>query len=168
MLFSSISSLFGNAGQTNYAYANARMEMLGYSRAQENLPAKVICWGRIGNVGYIGRRGKVTSDDVMEDQHIDSCLNDLHTMLLGTNPVMSCYKLAVQEKGGDSAVKTTLDTVLRVLGTDQSKVSDSESLVDLGVDSLQVVTVKSILKAKGVDKPVSEIYQIKISELRLM
>lgn len=51
VMFSSISSLYGNGGQTNYAYGNACMEVLGGRRRTEGLPATVICWGRIGNVG---------------------------------------------------------------------------------------------------------------------
>jgi acyl transferase domain-containing protein/NADPH:quinone reductase-like Zn-dependent oxidoreductase/aryl carrier-like protein len=168
VLFSSISSLFGNAGQTNYAYANSRMEMLGHKRKAESLPAKVVCWGRIGNVGYLANKGKVTSEDVMVDQHIDSCLADLHTMLRSNYPVMSCYKPSIPDSTSSSANATVLDSILRVLGTDSSKVSDSESLVDLGVDSLQVVTVKSILKGKGVDKAVADIYTLKIGDLRAL
>ena len=51
VMFSSISSLYGNAGQTNYAYANACMEVLALKRKNSGLPCRVICWGRIGNVG---------------------------------------------------------------------------------------------------------------------
>ena len=53
VMFSSISSLYGNGGQTNYAYANACMEVLGLKRKSCGLPATVICWGRIGNVGWV-------------------------------------------------------------------------------------------------------------------
>jgi len=191
VMFSSISSLYGNGGQTNYAYANACMEVLGWNRHTLGLPAKVICWGRIGNVGYItftlcllmklkkwlfvryvSNKGKVTTDERVEDQHIDSCLFDLHRILTCSSPVVSCYKpsqslTADSESSTGSGLKASvLANVLRVLGLDAKKVSDSDSLTDLGVDSLQVVTIKSILKGKGMELAVADIYQMKIGDIQ--
>ena len=38
---------------------------------------------------------QVTADAAMEDQHIDSCLSDLHRLLTATAaPLMSCYQPA--------------------------------------------------------------------------
>ena len=89
-----------------------------------------------------------------------------------TDPIFSCYKPAEllpssSESAGKSAgKKTCLENVLRVLGLDSKKVSDTDALTDLGVDSLQVVTIKSILKGQGVDLPVPEIYKLKIADLK--
>jgi len=172
VMFSSISSLYGNGGQTNYAYANACMEVLGLNRHNLGLPAKVICWGRIGNVGYVSNKGKVTTDERVEDQHIDSCLFDLHRILTCSSPVVSCYKpsqsLATDSDASSASGSkaSVLGNVLRVLGLDAKKVSDSDSLTDLGVDSLQVVTIKSILKGKGVELAVADIYQMKIGDIQ--
>ena len=169
VMFSSISSLYGNAGQTNYAYGNACMEVMAYQRHLQHLPALAICWGRIGNVGYVSNRGKVTTDQRVVDQHIDSCLHDLHAMLNLNCPVVSCYKQGdyqVDSSSGGSKIISCLDSILRVLGLDSNKVSNSDSLSDLGIDSLQVVTIKSILKNKGIDKDVKEIYEVKVSDLR--
>ena len=168
VMFSSISSLYGNAGQTNYAYGNACMEVMAYQRHLQHLPALAICWGRIGNVGYVSNRGKVTTDQRVVDQHIDSCLHDLHAMLNLNCPVVSCYKQGdyQADSNNGSKITTCLDSILRVLGLDSNKVSSSDSLSDLGIDSLQVVTIKSILKNKGIDKDVKEIYDIKVSDLR--
>eukprot|EP01038_Epipyxis_sp_PR26KG_P009638 gene9638-12977_t len=176
VLFSSISSLFGNAGQSNYGYGNACMEQLCYEREKCGLPAKAICWGRIGNVGYVSKNskkiGKVTADLNIDEQHIDQCLDDLHTILTTCNaPVMSCYKLSIISN--DDSLNGTnelliIDLVLRALGVDKAKTSDHDNLTELGVDSLQVVTIKSILNGKGFEKTVAEIYQLKISDLKAM
>jgi len=168
VMFSSISSLYGNAGQTNYAYGNACMEVIAYQRHLQQLPALAICWGRIGNVGYVSNRGKVTTDQRVVDQHIDSCLHDLHVMLNLNCPVVSCYKQGDYHSDSTSngSKISCLENILRVLGLDSNKVSNSDSLSDLGIDSLQVVTIKSILKNKGIDKDVKEIYDIKVSDLR--
>ena len=83
-------------------------------------------------------------------------------------PVVSCYKQGdyQADSNNGSKITTCLDSILRVLGLDSNKVSSSDSLSDLGIDSLQVVTIKSILKNKGIDKDVKEIYDIKVSDLR--
>ena len=83
-------------------------------------------------------------------------------------PIVSCYKQGdFQASDSVSSSKITcLDNILRVLGLDSNKVSNSDSLSDLGIDSLQVVTIKSILKNKGIDKDVKEIYDVKVSDLR--
>lgn len=123
-------------------------------------------------VRYVSNKGKVTTDERVEDQHIDSCLFDLHRILTCSSPVVSCYKpsqslTADSESSTGSGLKASvLANVLRVLGLDAKKVSDSDSLTDLGVDSLQVVTIKSILKGKGMELAVADIYQMKIGDIQ--
>ncbi len=56
ILFSSLSSVFGHAGQANYSAANALLDGLAYHRRSMGLPACVINWGHLGEVGYLARR----------------------------------------------------------------------------------------------------------------
>lgn len=51
VLFSSMTSLLGNPGQSNYTAANAYMDGLAMSRHQQNLPALSINWGPFSGVG---------------------------------------------------------------------------------------------------------------------
>lgn len=52
VIFSSISSVRPNPGQTNYVYANSAMERICEKRKEDKLPATAIQWGIIGDVNF--------------------------------------------------------------------------------------------------------------------
>ncbi|MFK7734716.1 MAG: SDR family NAD(P)-dependent oxidoreductase [Pirellulaceae bacterium] len=56
VLFSSLSSVFGHAGQANYSAANACLDSLACYRRAIGLPATVMNWGHLGEVGYLAER----------------------------------------------------------------------------------------------------------------
>jgi len=53
VVFSSVSSGRGNAGQANYGFANSAMERICEDRVKSGLPGVAIQWGAIGDVGLI-------------------------------------------------------------------------------------------------------------------
>lgn len=53
VVFSSITSGRGNAGQTNYGWSNSTMERMIEHRRDDGYPGIAIQWGAIGDVGVI-------------------------------------------------------------------------------------------------------------------
>jgi len=59
VMFSSISSIFGNPAQGNYGAANAFLDSLAHHRHALGLPALTINWGVLGGEGYVARNERV-------------------------------------------------------------------------------------------------------------
>ena len=55
IMYSSVTTLFGNPGQAPYVAANAYLESLAASRREVDLPALTIGWGPISDIGYLAR-----------------------------------------------------------------------------------------------------------------
>jgi len=59
VVYSSVTTAFGNPGQANYVAANAGLEGLVGLRRHLGLPATAIGWGPIGDAGYLTRNEAV-------------------------------------------------------------------------------------------------------------
>jgi acyl transferase domain-containing protein/acyl-CoA thioesterase FadM/acyl carrier protein len=59
VLFSSISSLIGNAGQGNYVAANTFLDQLALYRRRQGLVATALHWGVLGETGLVARNAHV-------------------------------------------------------------------------------------------------------------
>src|SRR6478672_2766833 len=59
VMFSSVSSIFGNPAQGNYSAANALLDSLAHHRRALGLSALTINWGVLGGEGYVARNKRV-------------------------------------------------------------------------------------------------------------
>lgn len=59
IMFSSLTSILGNPGQSNYAAANAFLDAMAYYRRMQGLPALTINWGRVADTGYVARHEEI-------------------------------------------------------------------------------------------------------------
>ncbi len=60
VLFSSVSTIFGNPGQGNYVAANVALDAFAHHRRWLGLPAVSIRWGALGQVGYLARHEEIS------------------------------------------------------------------------------------------------------------
>ena len=167
--WSSISSLFGNAGQTNYAHGNNLMEFICRERRTRGKHGLSICWGAIDNIGYLAQENSKINKLMFLPQNIDNCLNDLHTLMKSDSACVSCYKMNHKFNDIESSGNKTdslLDAVLAIIGFGSIENIDKQTmLTDLGMDSLQSASVKSTLKKFGRDVKAADVLHMKLSDL---
>ncbi|KAF4106419.1 fatty acid synthase [Onychostoma macrolepis] len=173
VVFSSVSCGRGNAGQSNYGFANSTMERVCEQRRHDNLPGLAIQWGAIGDVGVVletmGGNDAVIGGTL--PQRMSSCLEVLDRFLCQQRPVMSSFVLAekvVVAKGEGSGQRDLVEAVAHILGVrDVNSLNADASLADLGLDSLMGVEVRQTLERDyDIVMAMREIRQLTINKLR--
>ncbi|XP_066093790.1 fatty acid synthase [Saccopteryx bilineata] len=150
--FSSVTCGRGNAGQTNYGFANSTMERICEKRRHDGLPGLAVQWGSIGDVGVIlemmGTNNTVIGGTL--PQRITSCLEVLDLFLNQPYPVLSSFVLAektASAHGESDGHRDLVKAVTHILGIrDLAAVNLDSSLGDLGLDSLMGVEVRQTLE----------------------
>ncbi|XP_063149333.1 fatty acid synthase [Candoia aspera] len=151
VVFSSVSCGRGNAGQSNYGFANSTMERICEQRRHDGLPGLAIQWGAIGDVGIV-LETMGTNDTVIGGtlpQRISSCLDVLDHFLNQPHPVMSSFVLAEKTlaKSDGGSQRDLVEAVAHILGVrDVNSLNADTSLADLGLDSLMGVEVRQTLE----------------------
>jgi hypothetical protein len=144
------------------------MEQICRKRRENGYHGVSICWGPIDNIGYLTQEKSKINKWAFLPQNIDDCLNDLHKILFTKSAVISCYKLNSNLHCGDNEnVKTSLmEQVANILGVKMSvieSINKNTTLQELGMDSLQSVSVKNVLKQNGLE--IKDVLKITLSEL---
>ncbi|KAK9803549.1 hypothetical protein WJX73_007935 [Symbiochloris irregularis] len=122
VMWSSIVASAGNEGQTNYAAANAALDILAEKRREEGLPAMSVQWGVVDHVGV-----------------------------------------------ADKAIQDLLGSILTVMGLSASAVADSDTLSRLGIDSMQMVEVRSKLqRALGRSVALEDVQSMNIASIKVL
>ncbi|NWU85061.1 FAS synthase, partial [Onychorhynchus coronatus] len=172
VVFSSVSCGRGNAGQSNYGFANSTMERICEQRHHDGLPGLAIQWGAIGDVGILlktmGNKDIVVGGTI--PQQISSCLEVLDIFLNQPHPVMSSFvlaeKVSVKAEGGSQ--RDLVEAIAHILGVrDVSSLNADSSLADLGLDSLMGVEVRQTLERDyDIVMTMREIRLLTITKLR--
>ncbi|NXM57354.1 FAS synthase, partial [Illadopsis cleaveri] len=172
VVFSSVSCGRGNAGQSNYGFANSTMERICEQRRHDGLPGLAIQWGAIGDVGILmktmGNKDIVVGGTI--PQQMSSCLEVLDVFLNQPHPVMSSFVLAekVSAKAEGGSQRDLVEAVAHILGVrDVSSLNAESSLADLGLDSLMGVEVRQTLERDyDIVMTMREIRLLTINKLR--
>ncbi|RFU78915.1 hybrid pks-nrps [Trichoderma arundinaceum] len=212
VLFSSMASVIGNPGQSNYHAANLFMESLCAQRRSRGLAATAMHIGMVTDVGYVARRGQSMEDHLRKMFFLPLSESDVHQLFAESIAKGSCdivfgleqfidskdsirrppwdgnprfshfilqetsannsspgqmqdedYKQRLQ---GDESEDSLIDMVQTVFATklesmmqlSPNSVNISVPLIDLGVDSLLAVEIRTwFLKKLGMDVPVLKV-----------
>ncbi|KAK3609643.1 hypothetical protein CHS0354_028847 [Potamilus streckersoni] len=175
VVFSSIISGMGNAGQSNYGFANSVMERICEQRKKDGLPGLAIQWGAIGDVGVV--MDTMGGNDIIVGgtcpQRINSCLTCLNHFLTSSCTVVTSYVPAAKATitGVDLTLikaQSPLDVVCSIIGVKDGAQLKSEShLLDLGMDSLMTTEIRQILQRDHcLVYSSEELKQLTVKELR--
>ncbi|CAI5456722.1 unnamed protein product [Caenorhabditis angaria] len=149
VVFSSITSGRGNAGQTNYGWSNSTMERMIDHRRADGYPGIAIQWGAIGDVGVIlenmGDNNTVVGGTL--PQRMPSCLSSLDAFLSWNHPIVSSYIKADMGAKKSAGGGNLMQTIAHILGVnDITQLNPDANLGDLGLDSLMGVEIKQALE----------------------
>ena len=81
IVFSSLTSVIGNSGQSNYTAANAYMTGLISRRRKRGLAGTSLDIGRIAGIGYMERAGDIAREQLIRYGFMAISESDLHQLL---------------------------------------------------------------------------------------
>lgn len=170
--FSSVVSGRGNAGQTNYGFANSVMERTCEVRRKDGLPGLAIQWGAIGDVGVVAE--SMGGNDVVIGgtlpQRIPSCMDVLNQFMQSVHTVCSSIVKADNKRSLGGGKGDLVRTVCHILGVkDPSALDPNTSLGDLGLDSLMAVEIRQGLERDfDIVLSTQEVRALKIKDIQVI
>lgn len=169
VMFSSATTLFGNPGQANYVAANHWLETLARYRHGLGLPATVVLWGAIDDVGFLSRNEQIKN--ALQSRmggaalRADVALEHLEQLLLSSRSGLGVLELDWKALARflPSANTPRFIELARSYGSDQDEESDAEDIQQMlaAFDDAEVLErIVELLKVE-----VSEILRLPISRL---
>ena len=150
IMYSSVTTLFGNPGQAPYVAANAYLESLAATRRQAGLAGLAIGWGPIADIGYLAREEQTR--DLLERRMGGGLLTSADALaaldtFLGSSATDSAITIAPMRWGKLGAELPLLQTPLfetveraRDAAGDTAGAIDIRELVD-GLDDTAALKV---------------------------
>jgi len=84
VMFSSLSAVVGNPGQSNYAAANAYMQSLAKQRRKRGLAASTFDIGRVVGIGYVERANPLVKEQLLKQKYLPISESDFHQLFAET------------------------------------------------------------------------------------
>lgn len=84
VMFSSASSVLGNAGQSNYAAACAYMQTVAHQRRKRGLAASTFDIGRVVGIGYVERAEAIVKEQLIKYGYMPISETDFHQVFAET------------------------------------------------------------------------------------
>jgi fatty acid synthase, animal type len=195
VVYSSGASGFGIGKQTNYGWANSGAEMICEKRRRDGLPATVIQFGAVGDVGLaavLSKGNTAATFGTMErakvslmswskyffniiiiaagssQQSIYSCMEVLDQLL--TREMDDCITSSIvvsKDDGKSNDESTMLNSLLKTLGIyNLSNVDLNSTLEERGIDSLTMAALRqSFYDYYGVQLSQEEAKQLTIDKV---
>lgn len=163
--FSSITAGSGNAGQTNYGWANSAMERIIEQRRADGYPGIAIQWGAVGDVGVVqenlGDNNTIVGGTL--PQRIPSCLASLDVILSTNHPVVASYVKAEVNRKIIKKKESLMGSIGAIFGVgeDVSSLGADVKFSDLGIDSLMGFEIKQALEEHNIVLPIKDIKNVR-------
>lgn len=170
--FSSISCGYGNAGQTNYGFANSVTEKVIERRHRDGLPAKAIQWGPVDDVGMMKKmsEGKELSSMFGIVPHkIHLCFDSLNDALKSDETIISSLVVAEKHRGFTNT-KDFFATVMAAMGIpDINSIDRNKPISALGMDSLGGTEIQQALEREfGITLTFQELRSKTLNEIETL
>lgn len=188
VVFSSLASGFGNAGQTPYGFGNAYADSVCEQRQADGLPGMSIQWGPMAEVGMyeetLQKRRKQLSEKgvsgaeieelmntgVFQAQRMDSYLDTFEKFSITPMPIVTSYVLSsplLLLTQGKNDFEVGLQAIEKVLGVKSLAAMKSEmKLSQMGLDSIMASEIHIILRTKmGMELSPADVRNLSLGDI---